>query len=381
MQQAMSSGIADAVEQGAPMPSDVFLHQLGHSADVFSAFRVHRMQNDVARQMIDENGHLKPFSKFQRDVQPYLSHRNKAWLRTEYDTAVRRAHQAADWQRFEAEKDVMPNLEWVQSTSPNPGADHMVYWGTVRPVDDGFWDEHRPGDRWNCKCELRQTDRDATVPPMGSRKDNPQDGLENNPGKDGSLFSQEHPYYPDGCLSCPFAGNRLVALFHDLAHKQNCHQCQRVNKCIERSKRRVAKKKKLETLNPRTNIKEFKAAQREIIAELRHRGELEKDGKQFYTGHLFFGRREFKRIKEHCFDGLEIEAAKHLHTLIPKIRNGKYIPIDMSRANYKLKMQEGVRNYVAYEIEYKGDIFVLKCQVRRDGKRVREYPYSLKRKE
>lgn len=72
---------------------------------------------------------------------------------------------------------------------------------------------------------------------MGSRKDNPQDGLENNPGKDGSLFSQEHPYYPDGCLSCPFAGNRLVALFHDLAHRQNCHQCQRVNRVIQTANR------------------------------------------------------------------------------------------------------------------------------------------------
>lgn len=77
---------------------------------------------------------------------------------------------------------------------------------------------------------------------MGSRKDNPQDGLENNPGKDGSLFSQEHPYYPDGCLSCPFAGNRLVALFHDLAHKQNCHRCQRVDGVIEDKKARSRKK-------------------------------------------------------------------------------------------------------------------------------------------
>ena len=114
-----------------------------------------------------------------------------------------------------------------------------------------------------------------------------------------------------------------------------------------------------------------------MLAMLRERGEVDLERKTLYTGHLFFGRREFKRIKEHCFDGLEIEAAKHLHTLIPKLRNGKYIPIDMSRANYKLKMQEGVRNYVAYEIEYKGEVFVLKCQVRRDGKRVREYPYSL----
>ena len=127
-------------------------------------------------------------------------------------------------------------LEWIPSTSPHPGADHQVFWGTVRPVNDSFWSEHRPGDRWNCKCELRQTEADATIPPMPTDADNPQPGLENNPGRDGELFSQKHPYYPSGCMSCPFAGGHLAALMHGLAHKQNCHQCEKVNKVIDKAK-------------------------------------------------------------------------------------------------------------------------------------------------
>ena len=127
-------------------------------------------------------------------------------------------------------------LEWIPSTSPHPGADHQVFWGTVRPVNDSFWSEHRPGDRWNCKCELRQTEADATIPPMPTDADNPQPGLENNPGRDGELFSQKHPYYPSGCMSCPFAGGHLAALMHGLAHKQNCHQCEKVNKVIRDTK-------------------------------------------------------------------------------------------------------------------------------------------------
>lgn len=130
----------------------------------------------------------------------------------------------------------MPNLEWVQSTSPNPGADHQIFWGVIRPVDDEFWNEHRPGDRWNCKCELRQTDAAPTIPPMSDKAAEPQPGLENNTGKDGNLFSQEHPYYPDGCISCPFAGGTLRALYHSLAHKQDCHNCQRVDRVIDRAK-------------------------------------------------------------------------------------------------------------------------------------------------
>ena len=78
---------------------------------------------------------------------------------------------------------------------------------------------------------------------------------------------------------------------------------------------------------------------------------------------------------------MELEVAKHLHSLIPKLSDGKYLPIDMSRKNYKQKIREGVLNYVVYEIEYKGDIYVLKCQVRRRARFVSEYPYSIKEKE
>ena len=235
--QAAAEGIADSVEGGADVPGDEFLKALRESVDVFSAFRTHRMQNDIAAQLTDEKGQLKPFSRFAKDVQPYVRHKNRAWLRTEYDTAVRRAHQAADWQQFEAEKDVLPNLEWIPSTSPTPGADHRVFWGTVLPVDDPFWKEHRPGDRWNCKCELRATDKDCTARPHGTEKDNPQPGLENNPGKDGHLFSDKHPYYPDSCASCQYSGNRLMALFHDLAGgRKHCNSCRKVEKVVKETK-------------------------------------------------------------------------------------------------------------------------------------------------
>lgn len=158
-----------------------------------------------------------------------------------------RAHRAADWQQFEAEKDVLPNLEWTPSTSPNPGEDHRPFWGTVLPIDDPFWNEHKPGDRWNCKCSLRNTDKQAGTVPTGGQKDMPARGLENNPGKDGHLFSDKHGYFPDSCGSCPFAGGKLKALFADLAGKKNCYDCKRVDKevkiVIEKSER--AKKREL----------------------------------------------------------------------------------------------------------------------------------------
>lgn len=231
--EAITEGYADASERQVPLPDEAFRDAFLHSADVFSAFRVHKMQRDIAAQMIDGNGQLKPFSKFVKDVSPYIEHKNRAWLQTEYNTAIIRAQNAAEWKQFQEEKDIYPNLEWIRSTSPNPGADHRVFWGTVLPVDDPFWGEHKPGDRWNCKCELRQTDKQSTPAPVSDGKSDPAPGLESNPAKAKEVFSDSHPYYPDSCLTCPFAGNRLMALAHDLAQGKHCNSCGRVDRSIE----------------------------------------------------------------------------------------------------------------------------------------------------
>ena len=197
-------------ESGTVDPDDDFRTAILRNNEVFAAFKVHRMQNDMAKLLLDSNGNLKPFEQWRKEVMPIASHQVGQWLRTEYNTAVLRAHQAADWQQFEREKDVLPNLRWMPSTSVNPGKDHMVFWGTVRPIDDPFWNEHRPGDRWNCKCDLSSTDDPVTEIPDFTKKDNPHPGLDNNPGKDGKLFSDTHPYIANAYPGAKKAVERLM---------------------------------------------------------------------------------------------------------------------------------------------------------------------------
>ena len=220
----------------APDPDDDFRQALSHADDVFAAFKVHRMQRDMGRMLTDEDGELKPFTQWMRDVLPIASHQCGAWLRTEYDTAVLRAHQAADWQQYEREKDMLPNLKWMPSTSINPGTDHMPFWNTVRPIDDPFWDEHRPGDRWNCKCSLTSTDEPVTATPQAGKESDPQPGLSSNPGKERAAFSQDHPYFPKSCGSCSFHKPKLKDWLRTLFHAQakDCYNCPYINGCIER---------------------------------------------------------------------------------------------------------------------------------------------------
>lgn len=190
----------NAVDKGIQLslydPEAEFINALKTNNAVFSAFRTHRMQNDIAAQLLDNTGKLKPFSQFITDTSKIVDHHINDWLRTEYDTAVIRAHHAADWKQYEAEKDVLPNLEWMPSTSIVPGEDHRIFWGVVYPVNSQFWSIHKPGDRWNCKCRLQATDKATNVAPKEANQFNydPANGLENNPAKDNKIFSDKHPY-------------------------------------------------------------------------------------------------------------------------------------------------------------------------------------------
>lgn len=197
----------------------------------------------MAARLLDSSGVLKPFNQWLKEVMPIASHQCGAWLKTEYDTAVIRAHQAADWQQFRREADVLPNLKWMPSTSVHPGEDHRHYWGTVRPIDDDFWNHHRPGDRWNCKCSLSSTDDPITPipadsPKQGGRADRnkPQPGLKGNPGTTAQLFSYDHPYFPKACKNCAFykpgLKDKFKGVFHDRA--KDCYDCPYIRACIDR---------------------------------------------------------------------------------------------------------------------------------------------------
>lgn len=229
--------VSGLLQSSVPTHRDSFLAALRHSNEVFAAFKVHSMSERMAARLLNPDGTLKSFRQWVDDVKSISSHYVGAWLRTEYDTAIIRAHNAADWQQFLRDADVMPNLRWMPTTSPTPESSHRAFWERklTLPVSDPFWDEHHPGDRWNCKCSLEQTDDPAT-PELKAEfaGEAPQPGLTNNPGKDGHTFSQDHPYFPKSCSSCPFnkgMKNRLIKVFRN--EEKHCYNCSKINRAIQ----------------------------------------------------------------------------------------------------------------------------------------------------
>lgn len=184
----------------------------------------------MQERLLDDKGKLRPFDEWRKSIAGIAKHHLGSWLRTEYDTAVLRAHQAADWQEFERNRDILPNLRWMPTTSPTPEEAHKGYWssGLTLPIDHPFWVDNHPANRWNCKCSLEATSEPAS---HGEVPDAPkaQAGLEENP-RHGHTFSDKHAYYPSSCGACPFYGkgkgktqNLLDKLFDN--RKKDCYNC------------------------------------------------------------------------------------------------------------------------------------------------------------
>ncbi|WP_336973491.1 phage minor head protein [Sphingobium aromaticiconvertens] len=81
---------------------------------------------------------------------------NNRRLRTIYNTNVRMSMASGHWQRIQRQKDVMPYLRYLPSTSEHKRPLHMSWYGILLPVDHPFWQTHFPPNGWGCKCHFEQ---------------------------------------------------------------------------------------------------------------------------------------------------------------------------------------------------------------------------------
>ncbi len=93
-------------------------------------------------------------------------------LKVIYDTNVRQAYAAGQWERFERTKADLPFLLYGLGPSRRHRVTHAGWAGTILPVDDPWWNTHAPMNGWGCKCWLRQLTR-AMADRLGYDPDRP----------------------------------------------------------------------------------------------------------------------------------------------------------------------------------------------------------------
>lgn len=346
-----------------------FMEQLRTNNAVFAAFKTHRMGRDMAAQLIDENGEVKSFQQFRSDVEPIASHHVDTWLRTEYDTAVKRAHRAAEMRQFMAEADVFPNIRWLESTAVNPRESHMPFYDHVWPVDDPFWEEHKPGDEWGCQCGWEATDDPVTDNTgLGGERIKPSPGLDGNPARTGQLFSDDHPYFPSDCSACAFKGVQLT-LFTNRA--KDCYHCKNILKAVQKAE------KTLEAERAELAKKKYDATAR--ISKLPLPAPVVHTSPDLKYGTVMCSKSDIRQLVYHAADAESVEVAMKMNRYLDRLR---FVRTEDPKHFTEKKQSRGLVEYTVYEMKVDKQTFVVKCEARTKGgdETVMERPYSIYKK-
>jgi hypothetical protein len=173
-------------------PNHAFLERLKNNGAAFAARKTQHQIKDLTKILYDENGNLKGWSKFREDAAKTLKNYNQTWLRTEYETAVRRARIASAWHDSE-DNEIYTNMRWLPSRSVDRRLEHIPFYDKVFSRDDAVWN-YGPGTLWGCKCGVEPTDDPVSDAPKIS-KAKPDAGIDNNPGESGEIFTGTHPYF------------------------------------------------------------------------------------------------------------------------------------------------------------------------------------------
>lgn len=79
---------------------------------------------------------------------------NEARLRLIYDTNVRQALAAGQWQRMLRNRDSHPYVRYVSMDDSRVRPLHRLWHNTVLPIDHPFWQTHRPPNGYHCRCRV-----------------------------------------------------------------------------------------------------------------------------------------------------------------------------------------------------------------------------------
>lgn len=174
------------------------MQRMRRNTFTFAAFKSHSNIAQIVNELKDPKGKLRSFAQFKKAALKIDKDYNVHWLKTEYNTTIASAQMANKWLKIEKRKDILPWLEYKTQEDDRVRHSHELLNGTVKKVDDPFWDTYYPPNGWGCRCYVLQHADATEKDPQGypDEKQMPP-AFRINPGKTGTIFGQDHPYFLD----------------------------------------------------------------------------------------------------------------------------------------------------------------------------------------
>lgn len=163
---------------------------------VFSAAKTFQQVKDMSAEVF-KGGIKVPFNEFKKKAGQIFDVYNKTFLAVEHRTASRMAMSGSRWVDIQEQKEELPLLQYQTVGDARVRDEHVELDNVVKPVDDAFWDTFMPPLGWNCRCIVIQLEKgEAEITKAKKSSFDKPDKLFNlNPGKDGIIFKENHPYF------------------------------------------------------------------------------------------------------------------------------------------------------------------------------------------
>ena len=185
---------ADALDSGLRKSLETNVYQ-------FSAAKSYTQMKSLTQALLDADGKLRTWADFRNIALEINNEQVNQWLEAEYQNAIACSQMAGKWVHMESRSRALPYLQYVTAHDDRVRPAHAAMDGTVRRIDDAYWNSYYPPNGWGCRCTVKQLGADAKVtepqdlyyptdkevPPI----------FRFNPGKERMAFSSDHPYFKD----------------------------------------------------------------------------------------------------------------------------------------------------------------------------------------
>lgn len=188
---------------------DEMRQALAEQVYVFSGCKTETQLREATALLRDDNGKIKPFDTFKKDIQQIDEAYNVNYLKAEYQFAIASAMGVAKWKSYEADGDRY-YLQYRTAQDDKVRDSHQALHNITLPIDDPFWDSFLPPNGWRCRCNATQvlkakyekSDSEAArkagekaTTQLGKDGDNKLEMFRFNPGKQSVIFPPKHPYF------------------------------------------------------------------------------------------------------------------------------------------------------------------------------------------
>lgn len=178
-------------------PDFAMLANLESNVYQFAAAKNYQEMRLLTDSLTNEAGELISFTEFREVAEKQFLKFNEDWLESEYSTAISGSMNAARWVDYTRSAKAMPFLRYTTVGDSLVRDSHAVLDGTVKRIDDIFWDNYYPPNGWRCRCGTTQTGNSSETPDGAIVYPEVSAIWKTNLAKQGLMFPKNHPFYTD----------------------------------------------------------------------------------------------------------------------------------------------------------------------------------------